>query len=78
VEFVGCGWRGDGAGEFGWVDVGGAVQAFAGYVAGVQKAAGEVGDRDVREEDAFGAGAGDAHSSLETDEVTRFRLGENY
>jgi hypothetical protein len=68
VEFVGCGWGGDWFGEFGWVDGDGAVQAFAGYVAGVEEAAGEVGDGDVfdfdvlhvREEDAFGAGAGDA------------------
>lgn len=68
MEFVGCGWGGDWFGEFGWVDGDGAVQAFAGYVAGVEEAAGEVGDGDVfdfdvlhvREEDAFGAGAGDA------------------
>ena len=67
MEFVGRGGCGDGVGEFGWVDGGGAGEAFAGDVADVQEWAGEAGDFDVLddgvfdvcEEDAFGAGAGD-------------------
>jgi len=35
VEFVGFGWCGDGIGEFGWVDLCGSGEAFAGYVADV-------------------------------------------
>src|SRR5271154_5060596 len=67
VEFVGCCWGRDGVGEFGWVDGGGAGEAFAGYVVDVEQWAGEASDFDVFddgvfdvcEEDAFGAGAGD-------------------
>ena len=51
-------------GEFGWVDWVGFAQAFAGYVAGVEEVAGEVGNKDILdfgffdvcEENSFGAG----------------------
>ena len=67
MEFVGGGGGGDGAGEFGWVDGGGAGEAGSGYVGDAEKRAFEAGDfdffddgvLDVREEDALGAGAGD-------------------
>jgi hypothetical protein len=50
VEFVGCGWGWEGVGEFGWVDGDGAVEAFAGDVAGVEEAAGKISDGEVVQE----------------------------